>query len=173
MVKSRIPKKEQLEGFIKGNETSVAENYYSMSEFEAFDKVSGSYWIPAFDVTREEILEYLKANYSLEDLQKNMGSMSIKLKINDGKYIVYSWDYEYEMRKGEIVGYKEWVYDTEDEVYEDFVNGLGAGTGLSFYKPIKTPEPRFEKSKEEVRRERRKKIKAQLTEQKRLREEDK
>ena len=58
----------------------------------------------------------------------------LNLKKEGGKYIIYYWDYEYEMRTGEVIGMTEEYYDSEDEVYEEYVKFQqeAAALGLTF-----------------------------------------
>ena len=93
-----------------------------------------NYYQAFFTVTKSEILSYIKSNYSLRDLGMYDQKCYLNLKKEGEKYIIYYWDYEYEMRTGEVIGMREEYYDSEDEVYERYVRFItgSSGTGLTF-----------------------------------------
>ena len=115
--------KEQIEALISGSFRKIEEKYPNIKT-----------WEELFTVTKSEILTYIKENYSLKDLGMYDNKCYLKLKKEKGKYVIYTWDYEYEMRTGKVIDLREEFYDTEDEVYERYVRFLigSSGTGLTF-----------------------------------------
>ena len=124
--KSKIlpTKKEQIESLIDLHNT----------KHELAQKYNIETWEELFTVTKSEILSYIKSNYSLRDLGMYDQKCYLNLKKEGEKYIIYTWDYEYEMRTGEVIGMREEYYDSEDEVYERYVRFItgSSGTGLTF-----------------------------------------
>jgi hypothetical protein len=124
--KSKIlpTKKEQIESLIDLHNT----------KHELAQKYNIETWEELFTVTKSEILSYIKSNYSLRDLGMYDKKCYLNLKKEGEKYIIYTWDYEYEMRTGEVIGMTEEYYDSEDEVYEQYVKFItrSSGTGLTF-----------------------------------------
>ena len=136
VVLNKIPtKKEQIEALMIGRIASF------MKECVNFDKTDKEniedrmlYRQKVFTVTKSEILSYIKSNYSLRDLGMYDQKCYLNLKNEGDKYVIYTWDYEYEMRTGEVIGMTEEYYDSEDEVYEEYVKFItrSSGTGLTF-----------------------------------------
>ena len=124
--KSKIlpTKKEQIESLIDLHNT----------KHELAQKYNIETWEELFTVTKSEILSYIKSNYSLRDLGMYDKKCYLNLKKEGEKYIIYTWDYEYEMRTGEVIGMREEYYDSEDEVYARYVRFItgSSGTGLTF-----------------------------------------
>ena len=136
VVLHKIPtKEEQIEALINGK---VASFMKECVDFEKTNKTSiedrMQYRKKVFTITKSEILAYIKENYSLKDLGMYDNKCYLKLKKEKGKYVIYTWDYEYEMRTGKVIDLREEFYDTEDEVYERYVRFLigSSGTGLTF-----------------------------------------
>ena len=124
--KSKIlpTKKEQIESLIDLHNT----------KHELAQKYNIETWEELFTVTKSEILSYIKSNYSLRDLGMYDQKCYLNLKNEGDKYVIYYWDYEYEMRTGEVIDMREEYYDSEDEVYEEYVKFItrSSGTGLTF-----------------------------------------
>ena len=124
--KSKIlpTKKEQIESLIDLHNT----------KHELAQKYNIETWEELFTVTKSEILSYIKSNYSLRDLGMYDKKCYLNLKKEGEKYIIYTWDYEYEMRTGEVIDMTEEYYDSADEVYEEYVKFItrSSGTGLTF-----------------------------------------
>ena len=134
----RKPTKEEQIKYLMGN-GSVSP--YLFNECIDLEKTPNNTWQDNrainqafFTVTKSEILSYIKSNYSLRDLGMYDQKCYLNLKKEGEKYIIYTWDYEYEMRTGEVIGMREEYYDSEDEVYERYVRFItgSSGTGLTF-----------------------------------------
>jgi hypothetical protein len=134
----RKPTKEEQIKYLMGN-GSVSP--YLFNECIDLEKTPNNTWQDNrainqafFTVTKSEILSYIKSNYSLRDLGMYDKKCYLNLKKEGDKYIIYTWDYEYEMRTGEVIGMREEYYDSEDEVYERYVRFItgSSGTGLTF-----------------------------------------
>ena len=115
--------KEQIEALMSGCFRKIEEKYPHIET-----------WEELFTVTKSEILSYIKSNYSLRDLGMYDQKCYLNLKNEGDKYVIYYWDYEYEMRTGEVIDMTEEYYDSEDEVYEEYVKFItrSSGTGLTF-----------------------------------------
>ena len=136
VVLNKTPtKKEQIEALMSGR---IASFMKKCVNFDKTDKENIEdrmlYRQKVFTVTKSEILSYIKSNYSLRDLGMYDKKCYLNLKKEGDKYIIYTWDYEYEMRTGEVIGMTEEYYDSEDEVYEEYVKFItrSSGTGLTF-----------------------------------------
>ena len=134
----RKPTKEEQIKYLMGN-GSVSP--YLFNECIDLEKTPNNTWQDNrainqafFTVTKSEILSYIKSNYSLRDLGMYDQKCYLNLKNEGDKYVIYTWDYEYEMRTGEVIGMREEYYDSEDEVYERYVRFItgSSGTGLTF-----------------------------------------
>ena len=115
-------------------------------------------WEDLLTVTRSEILDYVKSNYKIEDIYADYTSIDLKyedipefvkkvesgeikeesgyfnLRRESGRYVVFTWDYDFWIRTGKVHDIDEDYFDTENELYECYVDGIirGSGTGINF-----------------------------------------
>lgn len=136
--KRKPTKEEQIEILRGGSAIKTRNLFRECIDFEKTPHKTiedlDNYYKAFYIITKSEILTYIKENYSLKDLGMYDNKCYLKLKKEKGKYVIYTWDYEYEMRTGKVIDLREEFYDTEDEVYERYVRFLigSSGTGLTF-----------------------------------------
>ena len=150
-------KEEQIESLIKFNPGIVLRKCFTIEEMREMTSKHIDYYKLVFTVTRREILEYIKKNYTLDRLgltpeSREHGyqtSFYQRTKINrrDGlnverennKFKCYYFDVEHYFRTRELDQSTGGFFylENEDAVYEKFVNGIisASGTGLTFAEP--------------------------------------
>ncbi len=129
-------KKEQIEALLKFQAYELVEKYISLPRIPEnakyiSDKDSKAFseaYKKIFTVKRHDILDYLKANYTLKEL------INMKPSDDDGFYVIpLNYGFKiYEQERG--FKFLERIVKTEEEVWENFVEYLirYSGTGLDF-----------------------------------------